>query len=145
MNDVKPKDGWVPLDTEGLNLKLLSNRYVEDRDLKDPPSRLFRSLMREMGLTAPELIVYINDYLKWEVDIDDPKRANEQRTNVRGNIKTSYFNSDTMTMPKLLNGLSILKAKRVTFVMITEFHDRPDVEVRETIKIHSAYGNKKTK
>lgn len=129
------------IDDSELDLRILSSRYVPDRMLKDAPSRLFRKVLRQMGeygLTVDGLIVLINDYLRWEIQNEDPQREKEQRTHTRGNIKSGYFNSDTMTLPKLLVGLSILKAKKCRITLDVEFENQAPITVSEEVKIHNA-------
>lgn len=125
-----------------LDLGVVTKSYVEDRDLKDPPSRLFRALLRKLNLTTDQLVLLLKEYIDWEVTNPDPVRAKTERTTLMGNIRSAFFKNDTMTFPKLLNGLSIIQARRYKFTMEVELENGETVTVSESGRVHNARNTK---
>ncbi|UPT53965.1 hypothetical protein [Vibrio phage phiKT1019] len=128
-----------------LDLGVVTKSYTEDRDLKDPPSRLFRALLRKLesqGLNISQLVLLLQEYIKWEVTTEDPVKAKSERNTLMGNIRAAFFKNDTMTFPKLLTGLSILQVKKYTLTLKVEFEDGKTVEVSESGRVHNARNTK---
>jgi len=90
-------------------LDSISPRFVEDQELQDPPARLYRMLLRKMGMNPFKWTQYLRDYLEWAVPNNDPERSRIERTTRLGNIKDTYFHKKGLTFNKLLEGLSILR------------------------------------
>lgn len=129
-------------DNDKLDLGVVTKNYTDDRELKDPPSRLFRGLLRKLQLNTSELVLLLQEYVKWEVTNPDEDKAKQERTTLLGNIRSAFFKNDTMTFPKLLNGLSILQAKKYTLILKVELEDGRVVEVSETGRVHNAKNTK---
>ncbi|AUR81070.1 hypothetical protein FDJ25_gp006 [Vibrio phage Aphrodite1] len=125
-----------------LDLSAITKNYTEDRDLKDPPSRLFRALLRKMDLNVSQLVLLLQEYMKWEVTTKDPVKMKSERNTLMGNIRAAYFKNDTMTFPKLLTGLSILQIKKYTLTLEVETEDGKTVKVSETGRVHNARNTK---
>lgn len=125
-----------------LDLGVVTKSYVEDRDLKDPPSRLFRSLLRKLNLTTSQLVLLLKEYIDWEVTNPDPVRAKTERTTLLGNIRSVFFKNDTMTFPKLLTGLSIIQARRYKFTLEVELENGETITVSESGRVHNARNTK---
>lgn len=128
--------------TEEADLSAVTKNYTEDRDLKDPPARLFRALIRKLGLNISQLILLLNEYVKWEVTNPDEAKAKVERTTLLGNIRSVFFKNETMTFPKLLTGLSILQAKRYRITIEVEMEDGRTVSVSESGRVHNSRNTK---
>lgn len=127
--------------TREYDLHKLTAKYVEDKDLRDPAARLFRKLLRLCTINVAKWSALVNDHLRWEITEKDEKKAKEARINAIGNIKSAYFGSPTLTLPKLLAGLSILKMKDCTIIIRVTDHDGNIKEVSEHVVITSSYND----
>lgn len=124
------------------DLSAVTKNYTEDRDLKDPPARLFRALIRKLNINTSQLILLLGEYVKWEVTNPDEAKAKVERTTLLGNIRSVFFKNETMTFPKLLTGLSILQVKRYKITFEVEMEDGRTVEVSESGRVHNARNTK---
>ena len=113
----------------------ISQKYVRDDELQDPPARLFRAIMNKMGMNPRKWTNYLKDFLDYVVTTTDPQRAKIERVTRQGNIKDTYFQKPTLTFNKLLEGLSILRMKscKITIEVVDE--NGESIVVSETIRI----------
>lgn len=124
--------------TKKLKANLLSSispKYVEDEELMDTPSRLFRRILNKLNMDPHLWGSYLRDYLNWIVTTMDREKANEQRVTKAGNIKETYFHKNTLTFNKLLEGLSILRMESCEIIIKVKDADGNIIEVSETIRI----------
>lgn len=117
------------------DLSKVSPKYIDDRDLRDPPARLFRATMRKLGMNLSKWNCYLADHLRWSITTTDKTEAKKQRTNALGNIKSVYFMTHTLSFQKLLAGLSILKIQECEVILRMKDHKGEMHEVSEKFKI----------
>jgi len=123
--------------------KLRSNRleqislkkYVPDEGLLDPCARLFRQLLNKLDMNPTKWNAYLRNYLSWVVTTEDPEKAKIERTTRQGNIKETFFQKPTLTFPKLLEGLSILRARTCKITIEVTDENGEVITVSETIRI----------
>lgn len=116
-------------------LSEVSNRYIEDRELRDAPSRLYRQLLVKLSMTPIKWTKLLRDYLDWVVTTKDPTAAKIERTTRSGNIKDTYFQKPTLSFAKLIEGMSIVRVKTATITITCEMEDGSIVEVEERVKL----------
>lgn len=121
------------------DLSKVTPKYIEDRDLYDPPARLFRSTLRAMGVNLSKWNCFLAEHLRWSITTTDKTEAKKQRTNAVGNIKSAYFMTPTLSFNKLLAGLSILKIQECEVVLRMKDHKGEYHEVSEKFKISSSF------
>lgn len=113
----------------------ISAKYVEDNQLRDTPARLFRKILNAMGMNPPMWSKLLREYLSWVVTTKDREKAKNERIHQTGNIKSSYFQSPTLTFNKLLAGLSILQMKECEIIIRVKDKDGEVIEVSETLRV----------
>jgi hypothetical protein len=116
-------------------LSSISPRFVEDNELHDPPARLYRMLLRKMGMDPFKWTRYLRNYLEWAVPNDNPDRARVERTTRLGNIRDTYFHKPGLTFNKFLEGLSILRIDTCEVIIRVTDEDGKVYEVIDTQKI----------
>ena len=116
-------------------LSSISHKYIEDEELRDTPARLFRKLLNKMEMNPRKWASYLRNYLEWIVTIKDPEKAKADRMNKQGNIKDTYFQKETLTFNKLLEGLSILDMDECEIQLTVKDRAGKQYQVSETIKI----------
>lgn len=116
-------------------LSSISDKYVEDHELLDTPSRLFRKILNQLNMDPHLWGAYLRDYLNWVITTSDREKANEQRLTRAGNIKETYFHKPTLTFNKLLEGLSILRMESCEITIKVKDSDGKEIVVTETIRI----------
>jgi hypothetical protein len=116
-------------------LSSISQKYVEDHELRDTPAILYRKLLKKLDMNPRKWGNYLRDYLDWVVTTVDRDKAKAERITKQGNIKDTYFQKPTLTFNKLLEGLSILRMKTCKIKLIIEDEDGNIYEVEETIRI----------
>lgn len=121
------------------DLHKLTPKYIEDEDLRDPPARLFRRLLKAKEINLSKWNCLLKEHLNWEITTDNKERAKSERTTALGNIKTTYFMTPTLSFNKLLTGLSILKDAECELVIRVKGNNGEIIEVSEVIKIHSSF------
>ncbi len=126
-----------------LDLRKVSSKPIDDNELQDAPARLFRKLLRVCNINVDKWTVLLNDHLRWEITEKDPKEAKRQRQTAWGNIRDAYFQKPTLTFPKLLAGLSILRMKECEIIIRTRDHEGNVFEVTEKVKIASSWDLRK--
>lgn len=123
--------------TKSNKLNNISHRYVEDHELLDVPSRLYRGLLNKLKMNPHKWGSYLRDYLDWVVVNKDPNKAKLERTTRQGNIKDTYFQKNTLSFNKMLEGLSIVRMQDVEIIMRVTDENGDKHEVSEKIKILS--------
>lgn len=126
-------DTKTPLRARLLNS--ISKKYVEDKDLRDTPARLYRAILNSIGMTPQRWNQFLRDYLNWTITTKDRERAKSDRTTAQGNIKDSYFQKHSLTFNKLLEGLAILQMDKCKITLEVTDKDGKVVTVSETIRI----------
>lgn len=102
----------------GLDFKIPNNKdHVDYNMLTDMPSRCWRRALECLDMNLSHWKSLLTDYLRWLYpDSNDPKEAKEikrNRSTTLGNINREYFNNNTLTFPKLMTGLKILKFLKI--------------------------------
>lgn len=113
----------------------ISNNYVEDNQLRDTPARLFRKILNAMGMNPSMWTKLLREYLGWVVTTKDREKAKKERIHQTGNLKTTYFQSPTLTFGKLLAGLSILQMKECEIIIRVTDKDGEVIEVSERLRV----------
>ncbi|EBV8434063.1 hypothetical protein AVA65_07425 [Salmonella enterica subsp. enterica serovar Minnesota] len=121
--------------TQAQGMSGISNKYVEDNQLRDTPARLFRKILNAMGMNPPMWSKLLREYLSWVVTTKDREKAKNERIHQTGNIKSSYFQSPTLTFNKLLAGLSILQMKECEIIIRVKDKEGQVIEVSETLRV----------
>lgn len=116
-------------------LSSISKKFVEDRDLRDTPARLYRAILNSIDMNPQRWNQYLRDFLNWTITTKDRERAKTDRTTAQGNIKESYFQKPTLTFNKLLEGLAILQMDKCKITLEVTDKDGKVVTVSETIRI----------
>lgn len=124
-------------------LSSISHKYVEDHQLQDTPSRLYRGLLKKLEMNPRKWTQLLRDYLDYVVTTEDREKAKAERITRSGNIKDTYFQKPTLTFNKLLEGLSILRMKScvITITVVDEEGNTQTVE--EVIQIMGKHRKKK--
>lgn len=120
-------------------------KYVEDEDLRDSPARLFRKLTKKLGINLSKWNCLLRDYLLWTIPTKDLEKAKSERSTALGNIKSTYFMSNTLTFNKFIEGLSILKLVNCEITIKVTDGEGNVTEVSETIKIRSSRDKEENK
>lgn len=106
-----------------MQLKPLSNKTIVPEDkLTDIPSKLFRNIATQLKVQVSSWKTYMDDYLR-HVYPDKPQdmdTVKKERSTAIGNINDTLWMSGKMTFGKMLTGLYILKAKKVTITLKVE-------------------------
>lgn len=126
-----------------LDIDKLTNNFCEDRDLADPPARLFRKILRKMDLNVDKLCILMNDYVKWTVTDENEADLRKRRSYTLGNIKDAFFKNPTLTFGKLQEGLSLLKMARMEITIKVYDKKGECIEVSESVRIISKPEDKK--
>lgn len=121
--------------TKANRLNNMSHRYVEDHELLDAPARLYRRLLNKLNMNPLKWGNYLRDYLLWVVVNKDPEKAKVERTTRQGNIKDTYFQKNTLSFNKLLEGLSIVRMRDCEIILRVTDEEGKVYEVSEKIKI----------
>lgn len=116
-------------------LSNISKKYVEDEELRDAPARLYRKILNEMEMDPRKWNNYLRDYLEWAITIEDREQAKADRITKAGNIKETYFQKNTLTFNKLLEGLSILRMEECEIILRVKDSEGVTYEVGEKIRI----------
>lgn len=116
-------------------LSNVSKKYIEDEDLRDPPARLFRAILKKMDMNPILWGNYLRDYLDWIVTNPDREKARAERTTRTGNIKDTYFQKPSLTFGKLLEGLSIIQMDSCEIILRAKDKQGNVIEVSEEIRI----------
>lgn len=116
-------------------LSNISKKYVEDEELRDAPARLYRKILNEMEMDPQKWNSYLRDYLEWAITIEDREQAKADRITKAGNIKETYFQKNTLTFNKLLEGLSILRMDECEIILRVKDSEGVTYEVGEKIRI----------
>lgn len=116
-------------------------RFVPDEDLRNTPARLFRQLINKLDINLSKWNCLLRDYLKWTIQTKDPEKARSERSTEAGNIKTTYFMSNTLTFNKLIEGMSILKFVKCKITIEGIDREGNVTVVSETINIRSSKDN----
>lgn len=119
------------------NLSEISNKFITDEELRDPPSRLFRQLLHKLNMTPTKWVKLLRNYLDWVITTEDSSLAKVERTTRSGNIKDTYFQKSTLSFSKLIEGLSIVRVKKAKIIIICELEDGEIIEISEDIKLLS--------
>lgn len=107
-------------------------KYVKDEDLLDTPARLFRKLQNRMGMNPIMWNKLLREYLEHTIVMRDKEKEKKARAHQAGNYKTAFFNNATLSWNKLLEGVSILQAKKCKFTLELTMMDDSVIEVSET-------------
>lgn len=118
-------------------LSSISPKYVEDRELRDTPARLYRALLNKLGMQPHKWGIHLRRYLEYVVTTKDPEKAKAERITRTGNIKDTYFQKTTLTFNKLLEGISILGMEEVEIILRIKDSNGEIIEVSEVIQISS--------
>lgn len=118
-----------------VKLNSISPKYVEDRELRDAPARLFRALLNKLEMTPHKWTTKLRNYLDYVVTTKDPEKSKTERITRTGNIKDTYFQKPTLTFNKLLEGLSILEIEECEIILRTKDSEGNVIEVQEKIRI----------
>lgn len=113
-------------------------KFVKYEDLRDTPARLFRQLTDKLEVNLSKWNCLLRDYLLWTIPADDLEKAKSERSTTAGNIKSTYFMSNTLTFNKFIEGLSILKFVNCKITIEVTDGEGNVTKVSETIKIRSA-------
>lgn len=134
MDKNEDKRSRVP---KAAHMRTISKKkYVEDEELKDTPARLFRQLLNKMDMNPFKWANYLRDFLEWMVPmVGDREKVKADRTTRAGNIKDTYFQKDTLTFNKLLEGLSILRMTSCEIIIRTKDENGNIIEVSEVINV----------
>lgn len=123
--------------SRALRMENLTNRYVPDNELRDPPARLFRQIINKMNMDPAKWGKYLRTYLEWFVTTEDLQRAKVERVTKKGNIQDTYFQKPNLTFNKFLEGLSILRMKSCKITFEVEDENGEKYVVSETVRIMS--------
>lgn len=129
---------------KGNQMHNVSQRYVNDEELRDTPARLFRKILNKMEMNPRKWTMYLRDYLDWVVTTIDREKAKNERITRTGNIKDTYFQKPTLTFNKMLEGLSILKQDTCEIIIRVTDEDGNVIEVSEKLQIVGADRREKT-
>lgn len=91
-------------------------------------ARLWRRVLRETNMTSERFEELLSIYNA------APGMTRKQETDSRGKLRAALA-SPSMTLLKLLEGLRMLKARKITFTLRVEFLDREPVVVEDSIHI----------
>lgn len=116
-------------------VKTLANsitKYVKDEDLLDTPSRLFRAIQNHMGMNPIMWAKLLREHLEHTIVMKDKEKEKKARMHQAGNYKTAFFNNNTLSWNKLLEGVSILQAKKCKFTLELTMMDDTVISHSET-------------
>lgn len=122
---------------KATRLSSLSQKYVPDDFLADAPARLFRQILHKMDMDVHKWSSYLRNYLEWMVPASKGERdkVKSDRTTRTGNIKDTYFQKDTLTLNKFLEGLSILRMRSCEIIIRATDENGKVIEVSEVLMI----------
>lgn len=116
-------------------LSSISPKYVEDHELEDSPAKLYRAILKKMGMNPFRWGSLLGRYLDWVVTNKDPEKAKIERQTRTGNIRDTYFHTKRLTFNKLLEGLSILEFEECHIeITVKDFHGNI-IRVSDEIKL----------
>lgn len=112
-----------------------NKNFVPVEALTDPPSRLFRAVLKMLGMNQSKWMSYVNEYLRWiHPDGSAPSaELKKMRSTTLGNAQSAYFFSKSLSFNKLIAGYKILKFRRVKFIIEAESPTGEIVTVSETV------------
>jgi len=113
------------------------DKYVPDDLLIDAPARLFRALINKLEMNPQKWGNYLRHYLDWSIPSagKTPEKLKSERGTRVGNIKETFFQKDSMTHNKLMEGLSILRMRSCELIMRVKDEDGNIIEVSDIIGV----------
>lgn len=111
-----------------------NKNYIPTEQLTDTPARLYRKILDKLGMNMAMWKSYMTDHLRF-IHPDDsgtPMEVKKARGTSLGNANSAYFFSKTLSFNKLIEGLKIIKVKRVTVKIEYELETGDVYEVSET-------------
>lgn len=117
-----------------------NKNYVPFEQLTDTPARLFRMLGNAIGLNAAMWRSLMNDHLRM-IHPDDsgtPADVKKARSTSLGNAQDAYFFKHSLTFNKLLEGMKILKVRKVSITFKCELESGKEVELSESIYLRNS-------
>ena len=117
-----------------------NKNYVPFDRLTDTPARLFRMVGERIGLNFAMWRSLMTDHLRMihPDDSGEPKDVKKARSTSFGNAQSAYFFNTGLSFDKLMEGLKILKVRKVTIKLTCELENGRTVEVSETTYLRSA-------
>lgn len=116
-------------------LESITKKYVPDNELRDAPSRLFRQLLGKLQMNPFKWTNLLRAYLDWSITTQDRDKARAEAITRTGNIKDTYFHKNTLTMNKLIEGLSICQMQDCEIIIKTTDKNGVVHEVSEKFNI----------
>lgn len=116
-------------------LHTITNRFVPGEKLRDTPSRLFRAMCGAIKLNPNKWNKYLRDYLDFVVVTEDPERAKTERTTKSGNIRDTFFQKPTLSFPKFIEGMAILRIRKARITIEFEDDEGNLHKIEENIKL----------
>ena len=114
----------------------ISKRYLEPEELRDTPARLFRTMIKDrLNIGVNEWGMLLRDWLDWVITTKDRDKARAERINMMGNIKETFFHTPTLTWGKLMQGLMLIKMRKVEIILRATDKDGNVHEVSEELKL----------
>lgn len=124
-----------------------NKNYVPPEQLTDAPARLFRQITDRIGLNMSKWTSYMNEHLK-AIHPDDsgsPLEVKKARGTSLGNANQAYFYSKGLSFNKLLEGLKIIRLRRVTIRLECEMESGETFDVSETCWLRPERNRKSNK
>lgn len=124
---------------EKLGVETNKNFVPYDR-LIDTPARLFRVIGEKIGLNSAMWRSLMTDHLRMihPDSSGDARDVRKARSTSFGNAQNTYFFSAGLTFDKLMEGLKILKVKKLTITLTCELENGKIVEAAETTYLRSS-------
>jgi len=117
--------------------RVSEKKFIPDDQLQDTPARLFRKLIKELGIGYFGWTKYLREYLEWIVTTEDEEKAKTERQTRAGNIRDTYFQKPTLSFNKLIEGVSILQFEECEVQLTLKDVNGNIVRVSDTIKLVS--------
>lgn len=125
--------------SDKLGVETNKNFVPYDR-LTDTPARLFRVIGEKIGLNSAMWRSLMTDHLRMihPDDSGDPREVRKARSTSFGNAQSAYFFNTGLSFDKLMEGLKILKVKKLTITLTCELENGKVVEAAETTYLRSS-------
>lgn len=111
-----------------------NKNYIPTEQLTDTPARMFRKVMDKLNVNMAMWKSYMTDHLRF-IHPDNSGTSFEvkkARGTSLGNANSAYFFSKTLSFNKLIEGLKILKIRKVTIRLECELETGEKFEISET-------------
>lgn len=108
-------------------MKIKGKEVTPESELTDTPSRLYRKIFKQLGMTIEGWATYMDDWAKktFPDKQDDMLSVKTSRSTMIGNLTKEIWHSNSLTFNKFIQALAILKIKRIRIsIQVTTDDDK---------------------